>query len=134
MGVPIHNPVRGNGVERRSVAVRFFPNGASAADAQLERHDPNGDVASVLRTAQGTFQVILNYGVQKVLSMQATVQHPTAADLVPQFGSLTNEGSSTDPLTLVVRTNAVATATDITGNANASVSLNLDLELSSVAV
>jgi hypothetical protein len=133
MGVPIHNPVRGNGVERRSIAVRFFPNGASAADAQLERHDPNGDVASVLRTAQGTWQVILNYGVQKVLSMQATVQHPTAADLVPQFGSLTNEGTA-DPLTFVVRANAVATATDITGNANASISLQLELELSSVAV
>ena len=132
MGVPIHNPVRGNGVERRSIAIAFFPNGA--ADP-VNWYDPNGDVLSVTRTGQSAYLVTLNYPVQKVLSAVPGIQLAADADVTMQcraFRSL--EGSTSNMAIAVKAMTGAAAAAELAANADNSISLSLDLELSSVAV
>jgi hypothetical protein len=132
MPIPIHNPVRGNGVERRSVAISFFPNGASDP---VDVRDPNGDVASVTRTGQSAYLVTLNYPVQKVLSATATLQLAALADIDPQLGAYSSLEGAAGNMAIPIRLHtAAAAAAEVAANADNRVNLQLELELSSVAV
>src|SRR5215216_3286121 len=132
MGVPIHNPVRGNGVERRSVALTFFPNGAVDP---TNVYDPNGDVASVTRTGQSAYLVTLNYPVQKVLSVTTGMQLAADADVTLQLRAFrTLEGAAGNMAIPVKAMTGAAAAAELAANADNSISLQLELELSSVAV
>jgi hypothetical protein len=88
-------------------------------------------VASITRSAQGTFLITLSDTYGRLISKQATIQMSSATDLVPQFGDISNVGTSTPP-TIVIRANAVATATDIAANANNSISVTLVFDDSDV--
>lgn len=97
---------------------KFFPNGTSTAALTVQ--GDTGQVASVIRTGTaGTFTVTMNDAYRRVM-VRAQVQHVTAADLVAQVGSFTNEGGAS-PFSFVVRVLAGATPTDITANANSAV-------------
>lgn len=101
--------------------IRFFPAGTS--DPTTTAVDIKG-VTSIARSAQGTWLITMRGHFKRLISAQATIQVTTATDLIPQFGDVTNLGTTT-PTTLVLRANAVATATDIAANANNSISVQL---------
>jgi hypothetical protein len=108
--------------ESKTIRGRFFPQGASAPTVPAAS---NRGVASITRTAAGTFLITLSDAYRRLISAQATVQHTTAVNLVPQFGDVSNIGTSS-PATFVLRLNAVATATDMAANANNSVAYELE--------
>ena len=101
--------------------IRFFPDTANAPTTTAQ--DIKG-VASIARSAQGVFLITMKSAHKRLLTAQATVQLSTAADLVAQFGDVSNLGTST-ATTVVVRLNAGATPTDMAANANNSVSVTL---------
>lgn len=101
--------------------IRFFP--AGAADPTYSAQDTKG-VASITRSVAGTWLITLQDTYKRLLSAQATIQMNAATDLVPQFGAVSNL-ATTSAVTLVLRANAVATATDIAANANNSISVSL---------
>jgi len=105
----------------RMLNIRFFPNGTS--DPTYTAQDVKG-VASITRSAQGTWLITLQDTYKRLLSAQATIQMAAATDLVPQIGSVANLGT-TSAVTVTVRANAVATATDVAQNANNSITLTL---------
>jgi hypothetical protein len=131
-GVPIHNRVLGNGVERRSLVFTFYPNGTNNSALPLD--DPAGptsssDVASVVRNGSaGEFLVTLQYPVQRVLCRTADIQLAAVANLDTQFATQANIGTST-PATFLVRSHATGTPTDIAQGANNSIAVHLELEL-----
>jgi hypothetical protein len=101
--------------------IRFFPAGTS--DPTYSAQDVKG-VASITRSAQGTWLVTLQDTYKRLLSAQATIQMNAATDLVPQIGAVSNLGTAS-PVTVTVRANAVATATDIAANGNNSITMTL---------
>lgn len=105
----------------RMLNIRFFPAGTS--DPTYSAQDVKG-VASIGRSAQGTWLITLQDTYKRLLSAQATIQMAAATDLVPQIGTVANLASAS-PVTMTVRANAVATATDIAANANNSITLTL---------
>jgi hypothetical protein len=132
MGVPIHNPVRGNGVERRSVAISFFPNGAANPTTW---RDPNDDVLAVTRTGQSAYEIELQYPVQKILSCTVTPQLAAGADAFPQVGVTSNTEGTVNNLKVPIRLLAGgAAAAEVAANADNRVNVQLELELSTVAV
>lgn len=127
------NPLRTNGVERINLSFSFYPNGTSTSPLTIKQGHDNL-VTSVIRTGTaGVFTVTLSKPYSVVLGKQATVQLATAADMVAQFGAITNENTST-PLTVVVRTMVAATSTDIAADPNNSVAVTLELDGSNAAV
>ncbi len=122
-----HNPVRGNGKERRSLAIRFFPNGA--ADP-VTVYDPHDDVLSVTRTGQSAYLVTLQYPVKRVLSMIPGVQLHALADAAAQCGDTSGTEGTVNPLAVPVRLFAGgAAAAEVAAHADNSVSLLLEVEL-----
>jgi hypothetical protein len=103
------------------VSGTFFPAGTS--DPTFTATACRG-VATIARSAQGTWLVTLQDTYKRLLSKGGSIQMTTATDLVFQFGDISNVGTVT-PVTVVIRANAVATATDIAANANNSVSFTL---------
>lgn len=121
MGDQIGHDVRAPEIRPKLVSGRFYPNGTSQAALTFV----GKGIASVNRTTNaGEFLVTLLDPYAQLTSFTADIQHPTAADLEPQFGAFSNVGTS-DPVTFIVRTLAGATGTDITANANASVSFQI---------
>ena len=121
MASAITSPVRGHGNKLTTVFGTFYPQNTSAPT--VNENQTRG-VASIARSAAGTFLITLKHPYKRLVSAQATVQHTTAVDLVPQFGDISNVGTSS-AVTAVLRLNAVATATDMAANANNSVSFSL---------
>jgi hypothetical protein len=123
-----HSPVRGNGKERRSLAIRFFPNGA--ADPTVI-YDRNSDLFSVTRSGQSAYLVTLNYPVKRIISMVPGVQLNGAADAVAQCGATSaTEGVAGTRLAVPIRVlTGAAAATEIAANADNSISLQLEVEL-----
>lgn len=105
----------------RRLNIRFFPAGASNPTTTAQ--DIKG-VTSITRTGAGTWLITLQDSYKRLVSAQATIQMTTATDLVPQIGDVSNLATA-NPVTLVVRANAVATATDMAANANNSITLAL---------
>ena len=116
-----------HGKERKTVQCVFYPQATS--DPTVSAWQSRG-VASVTRTAQGTFLITLSHAYKRLVSYKAAVQHTTVANLIPQFGDISNVGTNT-PVTVVVRLVAVATATDMAANDNNSVSVELTFSDSS---
>lgn len=101
---------------------RFFPAGAS--NPTYSAQDTKG-VASIVRNGTaGEWLITLKSPYKRLLSAQATIQMASATDLVPQFATIANVGT-TSAVTLLLRANAVATPTDIAANANNSISCTL---------
>ncbi len=101
---------------------RFFPAGASNPTTTAQ--DIKG-VASIARNGTaGEWLITLQDSYKRLLSAQATIQMATATDLVPQFATIANVGTTT-PVTLLLRANAAATPTDIAAGANNSISVTL---------
>ena len=100
---------------------RFFPAGASNPTTTAQ--DIKG-VSSIVRNNAGEWLITLKSPYKRLLSAQATIQMASATDLVPQFATIANVGT-TSAVTLLLRANAVATPTDIAANANNSISVTL---------
>lgn len=105
----------------RMLNIRFFPAGAGNPTSTAQ--DVKG-VASITRNNAGEWLITLQDTYKRLLSAQATIQMATATDLVPQFATIANVGT-TSAVTLLLRANAVATPTDIAANANNSISVTL---------
>jgi hypothetical protein len=106
----------------RMLNFRFFP--AGAGNPTTTAQDVKG-VASIVRNGTaGEWLITLQDTYKRLLSAQATIQMATATDLVPQFSTISNVGT-TSAVTLLLRANAVATPTDIAANANNSISVTL---------
>ncbi len=117
MGDQIGHEVKSPELRPKLITGRFFPNGVSQAALTFT----GKGIASVNRTTNaGEFLVTLLDSYAQLTSFTANVQHPTAADIVPQFGAFSNLGTS-DPVTFIIRTLTAAAGADITANANASV-------------
>ena len=99
----------------------FYPQATSAPT--LAANQSRG-VASVARSAAGRFLLTLDDPHHHLVAAIATTQLATAADMQAQIGTISNLGSSS-ATTVVVRTIAGATETDIAANANNSVSVLL---------
>ena len=121
MASAILDTPQAHGKQLKTVYGTFYPQGTSAPTVNANQ---TRGVSSITRTAAGTFLITLKHPYLRLVDKQATVQHTTAVDLVPQFGDIANVGSSS-AVTLVLRLVAVATATDMAANANNSVSFKL---------
>ncbi len=121
MASAIVDLLRGHGKNLKLVFGTFYPQNTSAPTVNANQ---TRGVASISRTAAGTFLITLKHPYLRLVAKLATVQHTTAVDLVPQFGDIANVGTSS-AVTAVLRLNAVATATDMAANANNSVSFVL---------
>lgn len=108
--------------EAKVIRGRFFPQGTSDPTVPAAS---NRGVATITRTGVGVFLITLSDAYRRLISATATVQKSTAADLVPQFGDISNLGTAT-PVTAVLRLNAVATPTDLAADANNSVFYELE--------
>lgn len=128
----VFNLDRVGGREMRTLRFRFFPNGTSTTPmtkAAGTLYDYGGCITDVTRTGTaGTYLVTTTLKGFRVVGGKPNVQHVTAADLQGQFGTISNEGSVSSPLTFTVRVLAGATPTDITANANSSVLVELNVE------
>lgn len=118
-----------HGKERKTVQCVFYPQATS--DPTVSAWQSRG-VASVTRTAQGTFLITLSHAYKRLVSYQAAVQHTTVANLIPQFGDISNVGTNT-PVTVVIRLlEPVDTeADDMAAGDNNSVSVTLTFSDSS---
>lgn len=126
-----------NGVQRKTIVFRFFPQGTSQTPlttAAGTLRDPGGLVANVTRTATaGKFTVTMNDPYYRVINITPTVQLAgDTTDLTAQWGTISNEGTSS-PLQFVVRLLTGAANTDMSANANNSVGVTLEVEDSSAA-
>lgn len=126
-----------NGVRRRVIVFRFYPQGSSTTPlttAAGTLRDPMGCVANVTRTATaGKFTVTMNDAFYKVIAISPNVQlSADTTDLTPQVGDVSNEGTAT-PLSFVVRLLTATTNTDMAANANNSVMVQLEVEESAAA-
>lgn len=121
-----------NGVQRKTIVFRFFPNGSSTSALTLR--DPDGFVASVIRSATaGKFTVTMRDAYYRVINITPTVQLAgDTTDLTAQWGTVSNEGTST-ALSFVVRLLAGATNTDMASDPNNSVGITLEVEDSAAA-
>jgi hypothetical protein len=141
MSQPSRGAAASYGKDVEVIDLRFWPNNTSTttltrvsatADATAGGFMDAGGVASVTRTSNaGEFTVVLEKGYQRVLSATATVQKDTAADLVAQVGTFTNEGTPASAFTFLVRLLAGATGTDLAADVDNSVSVHLVLQQSS---
>ena len=109
------------GKKRYKLDFTFFP--AAAGTPTFVAKD-NPGLASVAWTSTGVFTLTLQDTYRRLISKQLTLQMNAATDLTAQFGAVSNVGSAT-PVTVVVRTLAAATPTDIAANANNSISVQL---------
>lgn len=117
------------GPKLKVVKGRFFPNGTSTAALTVKT---DGGVVSVIRTSNaGEFTITLADAYYDLNAYKLSLQHPTAANLMAQLGAVSNLGTAT-PTTIIVRTQAGATGTDITADANASVAFEFEFNDSSV--
>ncbi len=106
----------------RSLNLRFFP--AGTGNPTTTAQDVKG-VSSIVRNGTaGEWLITLQDSYKRLLSAQATIQMATATDLVPQFATIANVGT-TSPVTLILRANTGATPTDIAANANNSIFVSL---------
>jgi len=126
-----------NGVRRRVIVFRFFPQGSSTTPlttAAGTLRDPGGFVANVTRTATaGKFIVTMNDPYYKVICVSPAVQlSADTTDLEAQCGDLSNENTAT-ALSFVVRLLTGTTNTDMAANANNSVMVQLEVEESAAA-
>lgn len=105
----------------RKVMCRFFPDGTSTSPLSFS----GSGVKSVVRTGSaGVFTVTFEdkWKTSQLVGFSPGVQHTTAVDLVAQLGDFTDGSSSVDA-SVVVRLNAGATPTDMTGDPDSSVSV-----------
>lgn len=126
-----------NGVRRRVIVFRFFPQGSSTTPlttAAGTLRDPGGFVANVTRTATaGKFIVTMNDAFYKVIAISPNVQiSADTTDLTYQVGDVTNENTA-NPLSFVIRLLTGTTNTDMAANANNSVMVQLEVEESAAA-
>lgn len=126
-----------NGVRRRVIVFRFFPQGASVTPlttAAGTLRDPGGSVANVTRTATaGKFIVTMVDPFYKVIVVSPSVQlSADTTDLLAQCGDITNENTA-NPLSFVVRLLTATVNTDMAANANNSVMVELEVEESAAA-
>lgn len=84
-------------------------------------------ITSIVRNGgAGLFLITFDDAWAKLVSANGTVQLNAAADMAVQFGAYTPANPATGAkATLVLRTQAGATPTDISANANNSVSFDL---------
>ncbi len=106
-----------NGLEM--VVGSFAPNNTSAVAASSVR----GQGFSVARSAAGVFVITLSKEYKELVSMNGSVQLSTAADMQIQFGDYVAADK-----TLVIRSVAGATETDIAADANNRISFVLMLK------
>lgn len=99
----------------------FAPAGTGAVT------DVKGRGVSVARTGAGAFLVTLRQKYNHLLSAVGSVQLASAADMAVQFGAYDASAG-----TLVLRTQAGATPTDISANANNRVHFTLALQKTSL--
>jgi hypothetical protein len=126
-----------NGVRRRVIVFRFFPQGSSVTPlttAAGTLRDPGGFVANVTRTATaGKFTVTMNDAFYRVIAISPNLQVVgDTTDLDAQVGTITNEGTST-PLQFVIRLLTATTNTDLAADPNNSIGVQLEVEESSAA-
>lgn len=124
----ILNEVKTPGRDYVAVYFSFAPNGSSAISSTGNK---GRGVDSVARTSAGVFTLTLSADYADLVYAAATVQLATAADMHAQIGTYTAPTASANA-TLVVRTIAVATETDIAANANNRVNVKLVFRKSSV--
>ena len=101
----------------------FAPNGSSA----LDQSSVKGVGFSVAYTSTGLYTITLQDVYASLVSATATFQMATATDVKPQFGAYVAASK-----TLVLRSIAVASVTDIAANANNRISFVLVLKKSDV--
>ena len=99
----------------------FAPAGTGAVT------DVKGRGFTVARTGVGEFTITLRQKYNHLLAAVAGVQLASAADMAPQFGSYDASAK-----TLVLRTQAGATPTDIAANANNRVHFTLAFQKTSL--
>jgi hypothetical protein len=126
-----------NGIKRRSISFRFFPQGTSTTpltSAAGTLRDPGRHVANVTRTGTaGVFTVTMNERARRVIAIHPSVQlSANNVDLSAQAGDVSNEGTN-NALTFNVRLMTGTTATDMAANANNSVSVTVEIEDSAAA-
>lgn len=126
-----------NGVRRRVLVFRFYPQGNSTTPltaAAGTLRDPGGAVANVTRTATaGKFTVTMNDPYYRVIAISPNVQlSADTTDLTAQAGDVSNEATAT-PLSFVIRLLTGTTNTDMAANANNSVMVELEVEESAAA-
>lgn len=111
----------------REINLTFYPQGTSNTAYTVAAGTLAGGkgVASVARNASaGEFLITLQDPYKRLLSRYGSVQMAAATDLHLQFATIANLGTSSN-VTVLVRTLAGATPTDIAANANNSVSVTL---------
>jgi hypothetical protein len=113
------------GAARKDIDLTFYPNGTGTPTFVGQ------GVESVVFSTTGTFLITLQDGYYQLWSKFATVQRSTAADLVAQFGDISNLGTG-NPVTVVVRLLAGATPTNLAADPNNSVSVKLSFNDSTV--
>ena len=109
------------------INLTFYPQGNSTTAYTVAAGTLVGGkgVASVARTSNaGEWLITLQDPYKKLLSRWGSIQMASATDLVLQFATIANLGT-TSAVTVLVRANAVATPTDIAADANNSVSVTL---------
>jgi hypothetical protein len=126
-----------NGIKRRSISFRFYPQGTSTTpftSAAGTLRDPGRHVNNVTRTGTaGVFTVTMNERARRVIAIHPDVQlSANNVDLGAQAGDVSNEGTN-NPLTFVIRLMTGATSTDMSANANNSVSVTVEIEDSAAA-
>lgn len=100
----------------------FFPNNTSAVSNSSNK----GRGFTVARGAQGSFTITLTDRYSSLVSAWAQVGLSSAADMATQFGAVTVSRSAAN--TVVIRTQAANTATDIAANANNRIMFGLILQ------
>jgi hypothetical protein len=130
MGQPSHSPLRGNGIARKDISVRFF---TDTANSPSTIYDPNDDVLSIVHNATGEYIVTLNYPVARLLGGGANLQMGTPGEQKARLGT-TTENSGANFTAVVWTVNSAGTAVDIAAAATNSILLNLVLQTSTAAV
>lgn len=128
--IPTAAPLKGNGIARRDVSIRFF---TDTANSPTTVYDPNDDVASVVLNATGEYIVTFNYPVSRVIGGSVQLQMATPDATKATLGA-TTANSGSDFTATVWTTNSTGTAANVAANANNSILLNLVLEMSSAAL
>ncbi len=128
MGQGPLNKIQGNGVERRSIAFRFLPQGNSTtaySNAAGTLIDPEGWTTSVARNAQGVFAIVMAFPVATIYSIQLTTQNVTDVDSTVKWFDV----QTLNPLSFRVTHLAAGAAADMAANANNSISVLIDADM-----
>lgn len=103
--------------ESKLILGSFAPAGTGAPT------DVKGDGFSVARTDVGIYTITLDSLWNDLISANATMQHESVADLVPQFGDYVAASG-----TIVLSILAAATATEVAADANSRVHFQLAMK------